>query len=536
MFTRLDRPAFLLALGLIWALPMAMPASATDDASLTVPTDSGPVRGFLHDGVREFRAIPYAASPAGEKRWTAPVAPVPWTDVRDATQYRHGCPQVVRFDVTEASENEDCLHLNIAVPEAAPAHAPVLVWIHGGAWVGGSNDIYAIDHLARETGLVVVAINYRLGALGFMPHPAFDPDANGALGFEDQRFALGWVQRNIAAFGGDPGNVTLAGESAGAASVCLQLANPERAAGLFHRGIVQSAGCTTPMRTVEEGEAAGREFAGALGCGDPATALDCLRKAPLTKILEVQTAQSAQSPQAFWPSTGSRALPRDGATALRTGKVLRMPLLNGGTRDEMRLYVGYAAVAGERITPQNYLDAVRARYGEHAAAVAQRYPPSAYSSASTALGTAMSDFLPFAGITNCQFLHTGRLASRLMPVYQYEFADRGAPPVMPDPGFELGAVHSAELPYFFPGFTNKRIFDGPPLSAASAVLAGQMLAWWGAFARTGEPAVPGLPEWKRFSGEDSVMRLDVPAPATFDAGREHQCGFWQSLYPEMLGD
>jgi len=344
------------------------------------------------------------------------------------------------------------------------------------------------------------------------------------------------VQRNIAVFGGDPGNVTLAGESAGAASVCMQLANPERAAGLFHRAIVQSAGCTTPMRTVEEGESAGLEFARALGCGDPATALDCLRKAPIAKMLDVQTAQSAQSSQAFWPSTGSGALPRDGATALRSGNVLRMPLLNGGTRDEMRLYVGYAAVAGERITAGNYGDAVKARYGEHAAAVAERYPLSAYSSAPTALGTAMSDFLPFAGITNCQFLHTGRLASRLMPVYQYEFADRGAPPVMPDPGFELGAVHSAELPYFFPGFTNKRVFNGPPLVPASAVLAGQMLAWWGAFARTGEPAVPGLPAWERFRGEDAVMRLDVPAPATFDAGREHQCGFWQSLYPGMLGD
>ena len=132
-----------------------------------------------------------------------PAPPEPWTEVRDATQYRHGCPQVVRFDVTEASENEDCLHLNIAVPDSAPARTPVLVWVHGGAWVGGSNDIYAIDHLARETGLVVVAINYRLGALGFMPHPAFDADANGALGFEDQRFALTWVHRNIAAFGGD---------------------------------------------------------------------------------------------------------------------------------------------------------------------------------------------------------------------------------------------------------------------------------------------------------------------------------------------
>ena len=515
---------------------LALPVLAAADSALTVQTQSGPVRGFSANGVREFRAIPYAASTAGDTRWTAPVPPAAWTATRDATQYRHGCPQVVRFDATEASDNEDCLHLNIAVPESAPANTPVLVWIHGGAWVGGSNDIYPIDHLARETGLVVVAINYRLGAFGFMPHPAFDADTNGALGLEDQRLALRWVQQNIAAFGGDPGVVTIAGESAGAASVCLQLANPERAAGLFHRGIVQSAGCTTPLRTVEEGKAAGLEFARELGCASAPDPLDCLRKAPLARILEVQTALAARLPRAFSPSTGSAALPRDGTTALRSGKVLRVPLLNGGTRDEMRLYVGYEVMAGAKITPQNYLAALVARYGDHAAAVAEHYPLSAYSSAPTALGTAMSDFLPAAGITNCQFLHSARLASRLMPVYQYEFADRAAPPVMPDPGFELGAVHSAELTYFFPGFTNKRVFDGPALLPASQTLATQMLAWWGAFARTGAPAVPGLPAWERFRAEDAVMRLDVPASQVYDAGREHQCAFWRQLYPGALAD
>jgi para-nitrobenzyl esterase len=123
-----------------------------------------------------------------------------------------------------------------------------------------------------------------------------------------------------------------------------------------------------------------------------------------------------------------------------------------------------------------------------------------------------------------------------MPVFQFEFADRAAPPVMPDPGFELGAVHSAELPYFFPGFTNKRVFDGPPLAHASQRLAAQMLSWWGAFARTGNPAVPGLPAWERFRAEEAVMRLDAPVPQLYDAWREHQCGFWRSLYPGMLGD
>ncbi len=524
-------------LRLFFALTLAglcLSAAATAANPLVVVTGSGPVRGFSAHGVREFRAIPYAASTAGEQRWTPPVPPAPWVAVRDATQFQPGCPQVVRFAVTEASDNEDCLHLNIAIPESAAAqHAalPVLIWMHGGAWVGGSNDLYPLDFLAQHSGVIVVAINYRLGVFGFMPHPAFDAATNGGLAFEDQRLAFRWVQQNIAAFGGNPHNVTIAGESAGAASVCLQLATPERARGLFQRGIIQSAGCTTPLRTVAEGEVMGLQLAQDVGCADPTTALACLRRVPLPPLLAAQTALAARVGRAFSPSVGSLALPRDGTTAFSHGQFVRVPLLNGGTRDEMRLYVGYDVIGGSPVTTDNYLAKLSALYGAQAPAIAARYPPSHYSSPASALGTVMSDYLPGAGLNNCLFLHTATLASRYVPVYQYEFTDQAAPPVMPDPGFELGAVHSSELPYQFPRFTNKRVFDGPELATGSARLAKQMAAYWGAFARSGKPTVAGLPAWHRFRSDAAVLRLDPSHVVEYDAGQAHQCRFWARLYP-----
>ena len=195
------------------------------------------VRGVPGQGVREFKGIPFAAPPVGELRFAPPAPVQPWQGVLDATTMRDACPQARRFGLTEESNVEDCLHLNVAVPTASRKGArPVLVWFYGGAFVGGSTKLYPIDFLAREGDMVVVSVNYRLGPLGFMAHPAFGAEANGGYALEDQRAALRWVQRNIAAFGGDPGNVTIGGVSAGAASVCMHLISPERTSGLFQQG------------------------------------------------------------------------------------------------------------------------------------------------------------------------------------------------------------------------------------------------------------------------------------------------------------
>jgi len=524
--------------GLLLALLGAGLATAAPPDPYVVTTSLGKVRGTAGAGVREFKGIPYAAAPTGERRWSSPVPPLPWRGELDATHFRAACPQVVRYGLTEASDAEDCLYLNVAVPTApAPAGKPrpVLVWIYGGAFVGGGANLYPLDYFARTGDVVVVSMNYRIGALGFMAHPAFDRARSGGYALEDQRAALRWIQANIAAFGGDPRNVTIAGESAGAASVCMQLYAPEESAGLFQRAIIQSAGCARTLRTVAEAESVGLKMAERLGCTDPKTALACLRAAPVAAILAAQTAIAATEMLAFAPSVGSKTLPRQGREALETGRFVHVPIINGGNRDEMRLYVGYDVVAGHAVTADNYAAILQGIYGPNAADVLAHYPLSAYSSPATALGSAMSDFQPRGILANCAFQETSRLAARYVPVYGYEFTDRDAPPVMDDPGFELGAVHSAELPYQFPGFSNKSVFDGPPLQPASQRLSTQMVRYWAAFARRGRPDVPGQPAWPRFRSPRDVLRLHPGAIGVWDAGAMHQCAFWQSKYPAELG-
>lgn len=513
----------------------ATAAPAPDDAALIVSTRNGAVHGIAGEGVREFRGIPFAAPPVGELRFAPPAPPASWPGVLDATRVRDACPQARRFNLTEASDVEDCLHLNVAVPTTPHAGPrPVLVWFYGGAFVGGSTRLYPLEFLARESDLVVVSVNYRLGPLGFMAHPAFAAEANGGYALEDQRAALRWVQQNIAAFGGDPGNVTIAGVSAGAASVCMHLIAPERTRGLFHRAIIQSAGCTAPQRGLAEGSRTGLEVARLVGCNDPATALACLRRKPVMELVDAGTTAAGADYRAFMPIYGNGTVPQPSDAAFARGEFVRVPILNGGTSHEMRLYVGYEVAAGASITRDNYADRLRLLYGEHTPQVLDAYPVDRYSSPPTALGTVMSDYMPAGGLSGCLFLRTAWLAADHVPVYQYVFADPDAPPVMPDPGIELGAVHTAEMPYQFPGFSNTSVHDGPPLAPPQRELARAMIGYWSAFARSGVPARAGLPAWKEFGASRQALRLQPGALGMFDAGAAHQCALWERLYPQAL--
>lgn len=518
------------------AQPLQAAGKTTDPA--VVLTDKGAVRGVIRNGVREFKGIPYAQPPVGDLRWSLPKAAASWSGILDATRYKNACPQVERYGLTEASDKEDCLYLNVTVPykgrQDLKRKRAVIVWIHGGAFVGGSSALYPLDYLAKSGDVVVVSMNYRLGIFGFTAHPSFDADHNGGYGLEDQREAMRWVKQNIASFGGDPDNITIAGESAGAAGVCMHLLAPDETTGLFNKAIVQSAGCVTPLPSLEDGKEIGRKVASLVGCGDEATALSCLRKKPVKDLLDAASKVAGSSIVTYMPVIGTRTVPLPGAKAIPAGKFVKVPVLMGGTRDELRLYVAYAVQAGQSVTKDNYAELLKATYGDNTDAVVRQYPVSGYSSAPSALGTVWSDFRPDVGINNCIYLETGKLLRKSVPVYQFVFADRNAPEVTSDPGFEMGAVHSSELPYQFPHFDNTTKVDGPDLAPASRKLAGQMAAYWTSFAKTGMPTAPDSPGWARFTADDKVMNLEPGKVEYINAGKAHNCQFWKTLYPNIL--
>lgn len=500
-----------------------------------VLTDKGAVRGAINNDMREFKGIPYARPPVGDLRFAMPMDAEAWSGERDATTYGSPCPQAERYGIPESSDNEDCLYVNVTVPNRdLDRKRPVLVWIHGGAFVGGSSSLYPLDELARSGDIVVVSLNYRLGVFGFVAHPAFEADHNGGYGLEDQRAALRWVKRNISAFGGDPDRVTLAGESAGGAGVCMHILAPDETAGLFSQAIVQSAGCVTPLPTVADGAKIGEAIGTKLGCSDAPTALACLRKVAVKDLLAAAAEVAGSNIVTFLPVTGTRTVPLPGAQAIPAGKFVQVPVIMGGTRDELRLYVAYAVQAGAKVTADNYGSMLRETYGDNTDAVVARYPSSAYSSPASALGTVWSDFRADVGINNCIYLETAKLLRKSVPVYEFVFGDRDAPPVTADPGFEMGAVHSSELPYLFPHYDNTTKLAGPHLAPASLQLAKTMMAYWVSFVNSGRPAAPDAPVWERFTADAKVMNLTPGQLGGFDASAAHQCPFWRSLYPAVL--
>ena len=311
----------------------ALAASAANAQSVTVKIDSGPVVGVVEEKANVFRNIPFAAAPVGELRWAPPQSVKPWTAPRPAVEAGPSCPQRMNPDNSPNSggangpTSEDCLQLNVFTPKAAKG-APVMVWIHGGGHRTGAGWIYGGENFARD-GVVVVAINYRLGALGYFAHPAIDKAAKpgdpvGNYGLMDQIAALRWVQRNIAAFGGDPKNVTVFGESAGGMSTLAILATPS-AKGLYQKAIVESGlGWTTPSTLADQEKANAAALAKA-GIPETVTAAD-LRALPVDKLIAINGN--------YGPFVDGKLMTETDSQAIARGHVPDVPLIIGSNSGE----------------------------------------------------------------------------------------------------------------------------------------------------------------------------------------------------------
>ncbi|MEU5147780.1 carboxylesterase family protein [Streptomyces yangpuensis] len=501
----------------------------------TVRTDAGAVRGVRSGPHLVFRGIPYAGAPAGRHRWAPPRPVTPWQGVRDATVPGPLCPQVPSPYARISSTEEDCLVLNVTTPPVADRRraAPVLVWIHGDGAVGGGSFFDGRRLAAR--GLVVVTVNYRLGVFGGLALPGLE--GSGTFGLQDQRAALEWVRRNARAFGGDPGNVTVAGVSFGASAVAGHLTSPA-SAGLFHRAVMASgegmmdmpAGAMGPgvpgypwyvWRTGREMEDITRAMTGSLGCGDdrPERTLACLRALPVRRILDLPYVMNAF--QAF--GYGNTTLPELPPAALRAGRFHRVPVLSGATRDEHRTFVGMTYdAAGRPFTAADYNRALRTAFGAAAAArVRAAYPPGAFASPALAWAAVVTDRMWARGT---QAQHDA-LAPHV-PLYAYEFADRDAPMFLPLPGgFDFGAFHAGDVPYLFEDAAAQPRFT-PAQRGLSAVMTG----YWAAFARTGAPRGAGLPGWLPHRTDRPYTQSLAPGrTGPVDYRREHRLGFWDGL-------
>lgn len=520
------------AAGLIVPRAAARQATPAPDGTVTVETTLGRISGMQHEGYALFEGIPYARPPVDDLRWVAPQPVEPWgAAALDASAPGPVAPQVPIPFFPYDETGEDCLYLNVWVPGAPQPGAgkPVIVFVHGGANLFGSGSEYLASRMVATEDVLVVTFNYRLGIFGAFSFPEL-PDS-GTFGLLDQRMALEWVRDHIAAFGGDPGNVTLMGQSWGGLAVTAHLVSP-LTDGLFHRAIIQSGvafsdmpsgsmpGDGEPVRslwtTAEERNPVTAAVLEELEIVDGADVVDQLRRLP-TSVLQ------AFSPRYVAYEWGNRFLPEHPIEATLAGRVHPVPVISGSTRDEARLLVTLGTLANGLfggMDERDYRERLDAAFGDDAVAIEAAYPAAAYPSPEVAWATVLTD-----RVWAKPALAQHRAYAAAVPTWAYEFRDREAPtgPFRVPGENAAGAYHGSEMPYLFD------LREPASLAASQRYLSAMMMRYWATFAREGDPNDASLPAWEAYDGGDLVLGLDDEengvAPVDFVA--EHQLAFWE---------
>lgn len=450
-----------------------------------VPTEYGPVQGLVENGLSVFRGIPFAAPPVGDLRWRAPQPHEKWSQPRAAEKF---ADDPFQGNGSQPGVGEDCLYLNVWSPAKSPQdHVPVLVWIYGGGFSFGSTatPVHDGEHLARK-GVVLVTLNYRVGALGFLAHPELDAESpqhvSGNYGLQDMIAGLRWVKHNIAAFGGDPDKVTIFGESAGGIAVSMLCASPE-AKGLFEGAISQSGGSFGPtrpttypgenMKRLAEAEQAGLAFAKNAGAASIAE----LRKIPPEKL------PPSWGSGAAWPIIDGWIIVGDQYKLYAAGKYNVTPILVGYNSDE-----GLSFTYDK--TPAEYVASTHKRFGPFADRLLQAYPAGTTTIARSARNLARDAAFGWPTWTWARLQAHDHKAK----VFLYQF-DQHADHPAGSPEVDHGTPHGVDVPYVFQTLQGNQKVVTPGDVAISEAMA----TYWTNFAKRGDPNGPGLPEWPQFT-------------------------------------
>jgi len=485
-----------------------------------VRTANGVLEGEVSpDGkVRTFKGIPYAAPPVGPLRWKPPQPAPSWTGVRRAVDYPPRAMQGRIFNdmvFHDAGPSEDCLYLNIWMPEKHPETKllPVMVWIYGGGFAAGSTSEPRQDagNLSKK-GVLVVSLGYRLGVFGFFAHPELTEEsghnASGNYGLLDQVAVLKWIKANIATFGGDPDNVTIFGESAGSRSVGALMASP-LAQGLFRRAIGESGSCfdtMQPWKPRVQAEQAGVKFAESAFGTD---SLEVLRAMPAQKVL----AAALKLPREYFtPDIDGYFLPTKCLSIYASGQQSHIPLLVGWNRDERDFKSFFT---NDAPTVANYVKRVKAQYGTNAESILKLYPATTDAEAKRAGQDIAGD--QFTGYDTWKWMEM-QLQTGGSPVFRYEFDETLPLPAHAKRGTEPTAPHASEIEFVFKALSSRHLPWRPDDYKVSELMAD----YWTNFAKTGDPNGPGLPPWPAYNRRDGypVMHLKADSGSTPDEHRD----------------
>lgn len=533
----------IIALAIVTMCVWAGAPDAAEELAVSHPvihTDKGDVKGAGFADHREFLGIPFAAPPVDNLRFAPPREAEPWSGAREALKFSANCPQNKGPIGAMASNNEDCLYLNVYTPAKAGKHLPVFFWIYGGGFFygGAGSPLYRGVNLSRK-GVIVVTANYRLNAFGFLAASALSKRApnhvSGNYGIEDQQAALRWVQRNIANFGGDPRKVTIAGESAGASSVADHLLSPQ-SGGLFRGAIGESTigvrSGLSQLPTLAEAEAIGDRYVATVGCTKQPDPVQCLRSISVDTLLAKMIPPGPGGPGGgglrWTPNLDGVVLTRQPAEAFAGGQFNKVPVINGTNRTESEFFSlrddpGFAPVdKSHPFDASGYADRIRQRFHANSGEILERYPADKFSSPLEAWTVVQTD----SGFSCPASRATKALASHV-PVWEYEFAeDNPAFPIPHPTGYPWHDPHAVELSYVFGNFAPNGV------TPANRALSGVMITYWTNFVKTLNPNAKGSgnsADWAVYqAGSDNVLSLDDQVAVSHEFRRNHNCDFWDT--------